>query len=110
MEGRMYPFANCSSKNTSRASSSVLVMGYTLQLMASGASFLRVMAWSQVLLGGKHCDSSLLNTDAKRWYSGGSVTSFFDCALMASSVDATLVVQSWVSSSIILCLSSVCSS
>src|SRR6266702_1644908 len=61
---------------------------YTLQSIASGASFLNLMAWSQACFGGYCFDSSLLNTLANWRYSVGTSTFFVNCcALMASSVE-----------------------
>jgi hypothetical protein len=75
-EGRMYPFSSCSSMKTSRASSSVCVIGYTLQSMVSGTPGLKSMAWLHDRLGGNRCDSSSLNTFANFWYSFG-ISAFF---------------------------------
>src|SRR6266702_4338983 len=63
-------------------------MGYTLQSIASGASFLNSIAWSQALLGGYRFESSSLNTLANCWYSAGTSTFLmYCCAWMASSVE-----------------------
>jgi hypothetical protein len=68
-EGRMYPFSSCSSMKTSKAWSSIRVMGYILHLMASSAPGLNSMAWSHDRRGGNLFDSSSLKTFAKFWYS-----------------------------------------
>ena len=72
---RMYPFSSCSLMNFLSASSSSLVVGMILQLIASGAPSFSSMAWSHGLDGGKQCDSSSLNTFEWRWYSSGIFTS-----------------------------------
>ena len=43
IEGTIYPFSSCSSIQTSSVASSSQVIGYTLQLMESGAPGLRVI-------------------------------------------------------------------
>jgi len=69
-------------------------MGYTLQSIASGASFLNSIAWSHAHFGGYHFDSSSLNTLANPWYSLGISTFFtYCCTLMASSVE--VVAHKW---------------
>src|SRR6266702_801603 len=73
--------------NLCRALSPSWVSGYTLQLIASRASFLNSIAWSQALFGGYHFDSSSPNTLAKSWYSfGTSILVVYCCACIASLV------------------------
>src|ERR1700761_8031170 len=79
LEGCMYPFTNCSSRNSFNASSSNRDIGYTLQLIASGAPFLNSIIWSQGCEGGKHCDSFSLKTFANCWYCGGISTFLVYC-------------------------------
>ena len=91
----MKPLASCSSMNSSNASSSVRVMGYTLQSMASGAPLLKSIAWSQGREGGNLCTSSSLNTEAYLLYTSGSSTfEGSDLACMASSVAMVRLVHS----------------
>jgi hypothetical protein len=84
-EGRIYPFSNCSSMNTSKASSSTRVIGYILHSMASGAPGLNSIAWSHACHGGNHFDSSSLNTLANFWYSQGISTFFVYCWVATAS-------------------------
>ena len=48
----MYPFSNCSLMKFLSASSSVSVVGYTLQSIAFGAPSFSSIAWSHGLDGG----------------------------------------------------------
>jgi hypothetical protein len=94
-DGQIYPFSNCSSINMSNASSSIRVIGYTLQSMTSGAPGLKSMAWSHERLSGNRCNSSLLNTFANFWYSFGISTFFVYCwATTASSTEAFQIMGS----------------
>ena len=72
---QIYPFSNCSLMNFLSASSSSLVVGIILQLIASGAPSFSSMAWSHGLDGGNLFDSSLLNIFECHWYSSGIFTS-----------------------------------
>src|SRR6266702_8320932 len=87
-DSRIYPFSSSSWRNFHTASSSTQFIRYTLQSIASGASFLNSMAWSQARFGGYRFDSSSLNTLANLWYSLGiSAFCVYCCALIASSVE-----------------------
>ena len=103
----MYPLASCLSMNLSNASSSVRVMGHTLQSMASGVLSLKLIAWSQVRDGGNHCASSSLNTEAYLLYTGRSSTCVgSDLACMARSVEMPWLVHSSSNWATIACHSS----
>jgi hypothetical protein len=71
--------------NVSSASSSICVIGYTLQSIASGAPGLKSIVWSHVLLGRNCWDSSLLNTFANALYSLGISTFFVYCWVATAS-------------------------
>ena len=103
---------SCSSMNLSNMLSSVQVMGYTLQSMASGVPLLNLIAWSQGREGGNLCASSSLNTEAYLLYTSGSSTfEGSDLACMASSVAMLWLVHSssnWATIACCSCQSSCC--
>ena len=85
--------------NSSNALSSVGVMGYTLQGMASGVLGLSSMAWSQGRDGGNRWEASSLKSRLKCSYTAGILTSFLPSpAWMANSVAILLMVVVSVSS------------
>src|ERR1700677_3893692 len=94
-DGWIYPFAICSSRNSSSALSSCCAIGYTLQSTVSGVFGLSSIAWSHGRDGGNLCDASSLNRRLKEEYSAG--TTAFSCCLFACisrSVDIPQIVQS----------------
>src|SRR6202453_4110507 len=94
-DGRIYPLANCSSRNSSSALSSCCAIGYTLQSTVSGVFVLSSIAWSQGRDGGNLWDASSLNRWLNEEYSAG--TSVFSCcflACMSRSVEIPRIVQS----------------
>ena len=92
--------------NSFNVSSSVWVIGYTLQSMASGALLLKSITWSQGREGGNLCASSSLNTKAFFLFTSGSSTfKGSDLACMARSVVMLRLVHSSFSWAAIACCS-----
>ena len=103
----MYPFSNCSWINFWRASSSVSVVGYTLQSITFGEPSFNSIAWSHGLDGGNWWASSSLKTLQCYLYSSGIITFVYCCASCAS-WDAinVLISHSWDRSCMIWSFSS----
>src|SRR6202453_2283842 len=94
-DGRIYPLASCSSRNSLSALSSCCAMGYILQSTVSGVFGLSSIAWSHGRDGGNLCDASSLKRRLNEEYSAG--TTAFSCCLfacMSRSVEIPRIVQS----------------